>query len=406
MPEASRVLAQEIALLDHLGRLDKLRHGRTAIHIHISNLAAAYRRDNYIRIAANAFVQSVHSFEGRLFTLANKDLVFVARDVPFEALNSAVDKLRSLFAEDPIAQFSQKPSAPDFCTWYNLETDYEALRGMAQEMLRQAEQIRDHNELHSSVDPATLLKPIRPELVARLEDALGKTDISNIVRRQTACTLLDGQPPQPLFEEIFVSIEDLQGIATPGIDLLADVWLFRYLTQTLDRRVMAMLIRDGVTSTRPFSINLNVATVLSPEFGRFETTFANQLRGRLVVEMNKIDVFSDMGAFLFARDYLHELGFRICLDGLTHHTMAYYDRERLGFDLVKLYWTPDSIDNMRPEMMPIIRANVMETGQARTILCRCDSPRAIEIGQDLGIVMFQGRHVDHIYNTWRSGNRA
>ena len=406
MLESPRALAQETALLDHIERLDKLRNGRTAIHVHMSALAATYRRDNYIRIAANAFVKSVHSFEGRLFTLGNGDLVFVARDVPFASLNAAVDKLRSLFAEDPLAQFNQPASAADFCTWYNLASDYDALREMARAMLRQAEQRRTHSELHSSVDPAKLLKPIRPELVARLEEALGKTDIGNIIRRQMACTLLDGQPPQPLFEEIFVSIEDLQGVATPGVDLLANIWLFRYLTQTLDRRVMTMLIRDGVTSTRPFSINLNVATVLSPEFGRFETTFANQLRGRLVVEMNKIDVFSDMGAFLFARDYLHELGFRICLDGLTHHTMAYYDRERLGFDLVKLYWTPDSIDNMRPEMMPIIRANVMETGQARTILCRCDSPRAIEIGQDLGIVMFQGRHVDHIYNTWRSGNRT
>jgi len=404
MPEAppSRTLTQEMMLLDVAKRLEKYRIGRVALHIHLSDLVSSYKRNQYIRIATETFTASLANFEGQLFTLENNDLVFVARDTTAEMLEPAVNRLRVLFSEDPLVQF-QAPQEEQqaFCTWYNLETDYEAFLQATQKILQQAEDLREDPDFYPGYDRSKLISPIRPELLARLEQALNQTDVSNVVRRQTVCTLIEHQPPQPLFEEIFVSIEDLQSIATPGIDLLSNRWLFQYLTQTLDKRVMSMLIRDGINSARPFSLNLNVATVLSTDFARFEAIITPQLRGRLVIEMNKLDVFSDMGAFLFARDYLHDRGFRICLDGLTHHTLPYYDRTRLGFDLIKIYWTPDSLDGMLEERIPDLRSVVMDAGQARTILCRCENEQAIELGQSLGIVMFQGRHVARMLGSSR-----
>jgi len=391
----SRPPSQEIMLLDYVKRLGKLRKGRIGVHIHFSHLAAMFRREPYIRIASEIFTTCVSAFEGQLHRLDNHDLIFIAKDASIDALDNAVNRLRVLFSEDPLAQFHSDTNGPSlFCTWYNLETDYDALLGTAEKILADAEAARAKPEVDPGAESSLLLSPIRPEILARLDQALEKTDVSSIARRQTVCLIMEDMAVQPLFEEIFVSIEDLQGVATPGVDLMANRWLFQYLTHTLDKRIMSMLIRDGVITARPFSLNLNVATILSPEFARFEAIITPQLRGRLVVEMNKLDVFSDMGAFLFARDYLHDRGFRICLDGLTHHTLAYYDRTRLGFDLIKIYWTPDSIDDMRPEMMNLVRERVMEAGQARTILCRCETARAIEIGQSLGVVMFQGRHVD------------
>jgi EAL domain-containing protein (putative c-di-GMP-specific phosphodiesterase class I) len=385
--------SQEIAFLDHVERLDKHRAGRLAVHIRLSRLARRHQRDHYIRMAADMFENSVKALDGQMFALKNNDLVFVARGAPFPALDRAVNRLRALFGEDPI--FEYKDQHPEtFCSWYRLDTDFEALREDAREALRIAEQADiDYNR----PDPTLGLTPIRADLLARLEQNLAHLDVTNMARRQTVCTMIPGQAPQALFEEIYVSIADLQARATPGVDLLADPWLFQYLTQTLDKRLMATLIRNGVPADRPFSINLNVASILSPDFRRFDEIVTPQLRGRLVIELNKLDVFADMGAYLFARDYLHERGFRLCLDGLTHLTLPYYDRARLGFDLIKIHWTPDSIDDVLPEMMPGLHRIVMEAGQARTILTRCETQRAVEIGQQLGIVMFQGRFIDRAW---------
>ncbi|NTU76683.1 MAG: EAL domain-containing protein, partial [Alphaproteobacteria bacterium] len=374
----------------------KLRAGRLGVHLHLSRLAPPYRRRLFIKIATETFANSIQPFDGQLFTLENDDLFFLAKDTTATVLDAAINRLRVLFSDDPTVQNDDGSRESGFCVWYHVENEYESLLEIAHWLLEQAERNRAYPEIPPNIDPAGLMAPIQPELLAKLEQSLAKTDISNMVRRQNVCTLIEGQDPQPLFEEIFVSIEDLQSITTPGVDLLGNTWLFRALTQTLDRRMMSTLVRDGLNSARPFSLNLNIASVLSPEFMRFESFIAPQIRGRIVIELDKLDVFSDMGAFVFARDYLHDHGFRLCLDGLTHHTLPYYDRARLGVDLVKVYWTPNSIDHILPSLIPHIRNVVMETGQARTIMCRCDNERAVEMGRELGIVMFQGRQVDQI----------
>ena len=381
--------------MDQIHRLGKFRAGRIAVHLHFSELSQAYRNESFIRIATDSFATFVTGFEGHLYKLDNDDIFFITKDVTESVLEAIVDRVKLLFSQEPLLETRTVTGKSRFCTYYSLEDEYDDLLITVSELLKEANIRRG---LFASADetiPAPP-KPVSPDILARLESSLETVDVTNLARRQTVCTLVDDITPQPLFEEIYVSIADLQQIVAPGIDLSSNPWLFRYLTQTLDQRLMLMLMRDGVTSSRPFSLNLNVASILTPEFARFEKIITPQLRGRLVIEMNTLDVFSDMNAFLFAKDYLHDHGFRLCLDGLNHHTLPYYSRTQLGFDLVKLNWTPNALDSMLPSIMPEIRNLIMETGQAHTILCRCDNEKAVATGQDLGIVMFQGRQIDKL----------
>ncbi|MFA6279859.1 MAG: hypothetical protein WC612_03580 [Bdellovibrionales bacterium] len=398
MPEIlkNRPPLQEAILLDLIQRLTRLRAGRVALCMHFSNLSSAYCRDSYIRIASESFTALASGFEGQIFHLSNDDLFFIAKDATLTALEASVLRIRLLFSQDPLMENLSSTGNDSFCTWYNVEKDYDVLLTDVGQALKEAETTRLKQESLAESAPALIRTPMRPDLLEKIDKSLDNVDVTNIVRRQTVYTLVDNVAPQALFEEIFVSIEDLQNAIAPNINIASDTWLFRYLTQKLDRRLMLMLIRDGVASSRPFSLNLNVSTILTPEFAKFEAVIVPRLRGRLVIELNKLDVCSDMGAFLFARDYLHDHGFRLCLDGLTHHTLPFYNRAKLGVDLMKLYWTPNALDDMIPSMIPEIRNIIMETGQAHTILCRCEDERAIKTGQEIGIVMFQGRYVDHI----------
>lgn len=391
---------QEIMLMDLLQRLGRLRGGRIGVHLHFSKLSRAYNNERFIRIAADSFASFVSGFEGQLFRLNNNDVLFIAKDTTVTVLEAAVDRIKILFSQEPLLETYTIKGTSQFCTFYHLDKDYDELLAVAADLLKEAGIRRGLFE-NTAVQSPAKAPPVYPDILSRLEQSLGTVDVTNLARRQTVCTLIDEVTPQPLFEEVYVSISDLQNSVAPGIDLNANTWLFRYLTHTLDQRIMLMLIRDGVSSTRPFSLNLNVQTILTPDFVKFEAAITPQLRGRLVIEMNKLDVFSDMGAFMFARDYLHDHGFRLCLDGLTHHTLSYYNRVKLGFDLIKLNWTPNAIDDMLPSKMPEVRNLVMETGQAHTILCRCDDEKAIQIGQELGIVMFQGRQVDRLLTAAR-----
>ena len=180
----------------------------------------------------------------------------------------------------------------------------------------------------------------------------------------------------------------------PGVDLLANRWLFQHLTSTLDRRMLAMLAKtDHITISGDISFNMNVSTILSPEFLAFDDNLTASRRGAMIVELQEVDIFADLGAYLFAREFIQERGYRICIDGLTDLTMAMIDRERLGADLVKMVWHGDMAEG-GTETQNKIRTLVRRTGQNRIVLCRCDNREAVDFGHAVGIGLFQGRHIE------------
>jgi EAL domain-containing protein (putative c-di-GMP-specific phosphodiesterase class I) len=178
------------------------------------------------------------------------------------------------------------------------------------------------------------------------------------------------------------------------VSIASDPWLFQHLTRTLDRRVLRQVVHDHAKTTMAFSLNLNVATVLSADFRRFEQTIGQGVRGRLIVEFQQIDIFSDMAAYLFAREYLRELGFKVCIDGLNHLTLPFVDRGKLGLDLLKMHWSDDLLGSMGQDAAATLESAVRAAGVGRIIMCRCESANALQMGHNMGISLFQGRHID------------
>ncbi|MBT7487348.1 MAG: hypothetical protein HN673_13335, partial [Rhodospirillales bacterium] len=103
----------------------------------------------------------------------------------------------------------------------------------------------------------------------------------------------------------------------------------------------------------------------------------------------------DLGAFLFAREFVQAKGYRVCLDGMTYEAMEMLDRERLGTDLVKLIWNPEMIDGGE-ETHQQVRRLVEHTGPENVVLCRVDNREAVDFGQTVGINLFQGRHIENL----------
>jgi EAL domain-containing protein (putative c-di-GMP-specific phosphodiesterase class I) len=401
----SRSASPEYNLHEYALRLAKHHEGRLALHIHLSRLQTQHRRDHYIRIAIDTFENQVKLFEGQLFVLSNTDIIFVAKGVRMADLDEPVNRLRLLFQEDPLTLYREDDFTTGFCTWYQLDFEYEDFLRSVKQIFAASEQRRRAEERESDMQEKIRKgTPLSSQTLVKIDEILGQADITNMLRRQTVCTLMDDAPAKPVFQEIYVSIEELRSVVCPTIDLMGNRWLFQYLTHTLDKRVLLYLTRDSARMNQPFSLNLNLASLLSPEFQRFDQVVAPQLRGRLVIELQAIDIFADMGAFVFARDYLRERGYRLCLDGMTHLTLPYLERAKLGFDLIKLFWTPEALDTVPSAMLKDLRNQIAETGQSRVILCRCENEEAMELGRELGIVMYQGRHIEKLlYNSKGNG---
>jgi hypothetical protein len=393
---------QEYRLLEQVERLSRHREGRRAVHVHLSRLRSENRRDHHLRIAASTFENQVRAFEGQLFRLANQDLFFIYRDVDPSEIDEAVMRLRYLFTDDPLVQDSDETDG--FCTWYDLERQYNELHAVAQALYEEV--TKRQKRLAQIAGSGGAKTPINAHRLGELIDIIAKADLSNLLRRQAVFAILTTQPPQPLFRELFISIGDLQKLVLPNYDILANRWLFQYLTETLDKRMLAMLSKnDDPAISNSFSVNLNVSTILSKEFMAFDASLKAGARGSIVIELQMLDVYADIAAFTFARDFARERGYRLCLDGLNELTLPVVDREQLGIDLVKLQWKANMADDRLHEKKAKIRDMVERTGKSKVIMCHVDSEDALRFGHSIGIAMYQGRFIDQLVAPRNTANR-
>jgi hypothetical protein len=390
-------VSQEYLLLSYLQRLERHRTGRRAVHIHLSSLRAYNRKAHHIKIAGNTFEGLVRHFEGQMFALNNGDLIFICTGASVEEMDDAVMRLRFLFGDDPLAILDV---ADNFSTWYNLEIQYQEILAIA-ERLYEAEQARQERLRSRSAqwgenEEGNTRPAMTPAQLHRLEEFLKSADLSSFVRRQQVCAVTAEARPKRILKEIYVSIDELAATVLPEANLAANRWLFQHFTMTLDRRILKLLTRaEDRDLHSSFSMNLNVATLLSPEFLQFDSELRMGGRGTIVIELQLVDIFADVSDFFFARDYLSEKGYRLCIDGVTHHSLPLVDRKALGTDLVKVLWSPAFIDDSPDDgKRDKIHEAIARCGKSRIILAHCDTEEAVRFGHQLGITMFQGRFLD------------
>ncbi|HZB94232.1 MAG TPA: hypothetical protein VE397_22475 [Stellaceae bacterium] len=385
--------AAEVQLLRHLRRLAEVRSGQRALHFHLSRLQRHHRRDKHLQIVANMLDELVQRFEGRLFRLANSDIVLICKGARRKTLEGTVDLIRYLFGEDPLAKHDDGGSA--FCSLFDLEHDYD--RFLAQvERLREAEARQRAAAVPTRADPRpSRRRPLGPEHLGDILGIVNRADLSSVLRRQTVWSLSPGAVAQPLFDEIFVSIEELGQALAPEYHLGNDRWLFQYLTQALDRRVLWLLARDYPVGAHGISLNVNVATLLSPEFSDFEEHLPVRARGNILLELQLADIWSDFGAYLFAENMAKQHGHRLLLDAVRFRSLPLIDPKRLGVDYLKLVWD-DALLELTDEGAEEFRQALERIAPVRVILMRCERAEAVAFGQAAGIALFQGWYMDRL----------
>ena len=391
---------QESALQDFVHRLAKSPQARRrrAVHVHLSRLHPSRRREHHIRIASSSFDSILKRYDGQVFVLSNGDLIFVVANASVGDVNEVVEKLQEMFYEDPLVHdIGAEGSSSRFVTWYNLQREFETFSRLCDHLAQ--ERIRnDKLNAKWTADEDLIDTVIRPKHLTDAISRLETMDILPLIHRQTICLLSPGEPVRTVFSELYVSMAELSRQLLPDVEITTNRWLLQFLTEMLDVRMLQLISSDGVPDLDgPFSLNINISSMLSNSFLEFDSALRNRAPGTVILEIQKIDLFSDMASFIFARDFARERGYRVCLDGLSHLTFPFIDRSRLGADLVKVIWSPDMAQERADGLRTTLKDLVMKRDPGRVILCRCDSREAIEWGSSVGIRLFQGRIVDSIY---------
>ena len=374
-----------------------------AVHLRLSESPFYRRNHHFLKIAVNTVETLARDFGGQVFQLQNSDVIFVFSAKDQHALNELAKQIRLVFTEDPLTY--EAGTGTDYeklVKWYDLDADLAQFRVVVNRVATTAEKSLQTQKPHFGhpVAAEKKLAKLSSKTVGEVEGVLQTADISPYVRRQPVCVLLRDKPPVMVFEEIYVSIKDLRAQLFPKVDLRNARWLFQQLTLSLDRQVLVMLNRESERAVAKVSINLNVPTLLGDDFLKFDSNLKAASRGGIIIEINKVDVFYDLGAFRAARDFLRKRGYRVAIDGVTPDMLSMIDRENLEADFVKVFHHKDQAAEWQK---PGVRAMIVKSGQARIIMSRCDSPDSVETGQGLGINLFQGYYVKKLLDAARHG---
>lgn len=380
------------------------------VYFRFEQLLEQYRSDYQIQIAVNLLNDLLNAHQGGVYVCYDRSIILLCRNVTRNKLEKAIFQLRYLFMDDPLAYDASGDENSNFCRIYDLGIEFAELYQFCRRKHSQSSQVE---KLPEPVIPVAISQEAAPVAQARggvrqaftptrlahVEHDLYKADLSRVFRRQPVCAVDSEMNVRKVFDEYYIHIAHLRQMLHTDADFFSNRWLFKYLTQILDERMLDLLM---LTPMRyfdiPLSLNFNIETLLSKKFVEFDAIIKPVIKVPVVVEVQIGDAFSDIAGFNAARNVLEKLGYKLCLDGVTGFSMIQIDRAKLGVDLIKMQWNADlEADANKVENQPLKRA-IEASGQGRVILCRCDTRQAVSYGQAMGVTLFQGRYLDRLVN--------
>ena len=403
MIQKEQLPSQEELLLDYAERLANHRRGREAVHIRLSLLQPDLRQDHHLRIAAETFDALIRRHEGQLFRLGNGDFVVVVKGAKLSEIDEYVLKLRYFFRQDPLfGQDLAEGEADPFVQWYNLETDYTAFLSEVYEVIERFRSVADNPLLALPDDgqdefPALPPRPaIGPTELARIEATLVTMDVAPFIQRHVACAVHETGSPRPAFCDYVISVEAIERVLMPKHDLKAEPWLFQRMQSLVNPRILSELEDIARGGNLPIGIKLPIQTILSPQFLKFHRETRPKIGRRMLVEIDVADAFVNTSSFIFARDFLRDRDYRISMGGLSSETFGLVDREAMDVDFEKLAWSRRMLQLATGQGLDQFREAVTRAGINRVVLAGCDSKRALEVGMECGIRIFQGRYITQV----------
>jgi hypothetical protein len=401
---ATKIQTTEAYLIDYLEKVAPHRQERKAIIVALSNFIKIEKKDSRFFKISELFKPIAVQLKGQIFFITNGDIVVIYKNMAQSEVNAFIREFISIFSDDAnLVEALTQTNHPIF-KHFNLNSDFFDLQKLSheyyhQEVERRRKTLDQDLKLRHEQGKLKTRLPLTGDFLSKVEKVLAYADISSLMIRQSISTISEHGSPNREFFEIFISIESLRDVIAPHINLTSSPWLFQQLTETLDKRILTQITRhDDHSLVSNFSINLNIATLLSNDFLLFNDHIKQEMKKTVVIEIQCLDVFSDISGYIFVRKFIKELGYKICIDGIKTEHLPFIDNKKIQADYLKIIWSPDLkykkiMDDM--DFMSYVRIN----GFDRFILCRCDTQDAIEYGQSIGLEFFQGRYVESLYRT-------
>ncbi len=374
--------ASERYLLETLDRIAKNSFGYSVLYVNISKLKPKNRHPEFIKIFARMFDSIVGSARGMFFILSNGDFVILAKDLSTSLVDEAIDKLRQGLSADPVIHSND---SREFAAIYDFPAQFQMFYNYIEQMID-----RPDGETYESME---IKRPVEAGEIEDIILRLDAIDVAEIVKRQSVLRIKGAGKFEVLLQEFFVAVKDLSLEFDPSLDLVANRWLFMYLSQTLDKKTLAAFFSADLKNwAKQISLNLNLSSVFSREFVDFAKKFLKPEQ-KVIVEVKLMDVFNNLPLYFEAKDILHRGGHKLLIDEVSPSALKMLNIKRLAPDMLKLFWEPLLEYDLQNDDL---KKEIGDIGRENVILAKCSDEKALKWGVSYGITAFQGPFVDNL----------
>jgi EAL domain-containing protein (putative c-di-GMP-specific phosphodiesterase class I) len=360
--------------------------GLRLVHLHLSLL----QDKNYGDILEiKRAVQSIsdNSAYLQLFNLSNEDVLILYKGIKFSTITEACQKIEKLMLS------RTKMTGPNPYKENSLYSIMELSLNFVN-VIRFIEGLGDQGG--GDTAKVTTKEPISLEELAKIERQIGNFDLSPFMLNQPIVDIRPNAETKHEYFEVYIAVKTLEDRLSPEFDLTANRWLFNYFTSSLDYAVLKAL-NHGVDFIRGHRIglNLNLSTIMSSAFVKFDERLTVDLRGNVILEINKADLMENIDTYKEVVDFARSRGYPICIDGITPMWVAHMDLEYMACNYAKMFWSNELMD-MSEADQKIFAAKIKAQENCRFILGRCSTVTGLMFAQKHGIHLVQGRMVDTI----------
>ena len=397
-----REIKKENGIFEYINKFCTRRGDYKALYLNLRMLQdTPYMQQNKNNMV-DVFMPLIRKAMAKTFVLPNNDMLVIFNKKAQDEIDSCMVRIHFLLQDDAKVRDADNLETAGIAIFYDLaaeEADLakKVVAACQKTPDRQKEQQERQRFSFFNTSNRHFQRELTTDMLAKVQKIISVADFSSFIRRQAICAVIGKSFPQRVFEEVFVSIPDMRDSLLPEVEITANPWLFLALTETLDKRVLEIISRhDDGALIGNFSININVSTILSDDFLRFDDSINGSMRQSIILELQLVDIFSDIRSFILAKTFAQARGYKICIDGITVDKLKYLNRTKLDCDLMKIVWHPSFVDVINEDKHFMDYVNKAE--RAKIILCRIDDANAVEVGNSLGINLYQGRYIQRLLN--------
>ncbi len=218
--------------------------------------------------------------------------------------------------------------------------------------------------------------------------------IKTFVRSQDVCLAVGGGKPDPVMTEYFISMDLLRKPLFVDVEMRGSGRLFNEFTLVLDQILLQAFDKLTLGEIR-VSLNLNVESVFTEAFENFIERTPEETLQQVVFEFRQSNIVENFDEFQVARGLIRAKGSHIAVDQIFPQTVGLVDLDFLGASMAKIHWR-NGAEEVLWERERAIKS-LIDNG-VLPVLIRVDQEKALEVGDKLGITMYQGFLIDDLTN--------